>query len=107
MPLSAGHASRRRDQRLARTRRISLWLAGGAAAASLGLGTAFARDLPGHHAPGAGTQPAGAAGTQPQPARPPTTQPGTAPSSGPTHLAQPAQPPATTPAAPQATSGGS
>ena len=40
MPHSAGHAARRRDERLTRTRTMSLWVAGGAAAASLGLGTA-------------------------------------------------------------------
>ncbi|HXP19826.1 MAG TPA: hypothetical protein VN840_09300 [Streptosporangiaceae bacterium] len=38
----------RRDDHLARTRRLSLWIAGGAAAASLALATAFGYALPGH-----------------------------------------------------------
>jgi|SRR5271165_3210406 len=42
------YASMRRDDRLARIRKLSLWIAGGAAAASVGLGTAFAHELPGH-----------------------------------------------------------
>ena len=42
------HASTRRDEGLARIRKISLWITGGAAFASLGLGTAFAHALPGH-----------------------------------------------------------
>jgi hypothetical protein len=42
------HASMRRDEGLARIRKISLWITGGAAFASLGLGTAFAHALPGH-----------------------------------------------------------
>ncbi len=41
-------ASVRRDEGLARIRKISLWITGGAAFASLGLGTAFAHALPGH-----------------------------------------------------------
>jgi hypothetical protein len=49
------HASRRRDEGLARIRKISLWITGGAAFASLGLGTAFAQELPGHTS--AGTRP--------------------------------------------------
>jgi len=129
MPRSADNAARRRDERLARTRRVSLWVAGGAAAASLGLGTAFAHDLPGHHAPGPGTQPVapanGAAptaqpnGTQasPEPGgsganqTPPAQRPGrgaaTGPSPAPTQVSQPQQPPATTPAPAQTVSGGS
>src|SRR5215472_13768524 len=39
-----------RDERLARIRKLSLWITGGAAAVSLGLGTAFAHALPGHTA---------------------------------------------------------
>ena len=96
MPLPADHAARRRDDRLARARRLTLWVAGGAATASLGLGTAFAHALPGHRAPAAGAQPGGT--------RPATTQPTSAPASP---LQQPAQPPATTSAPPQTTSGGS
>jgi hypothetical protein len=53
-------ASRRRDDRLARIRKLTLWIGGRAAAASLGLGTAFAQALPGHSAgsPTSGTTPA-------------------------------------------------
>ena len=40
----------RRNDRLARVRKLTLWITGGAAAASLGLGTAFAHSLPGHSA---------------------------------------------------------
>ena len=115
MPPIDDHAVRRRDQWLARTRRVSLWVAAGAAAASLGLGTAFAHALPGHRGPAAGAQPGAAAGHPPQGTQPRSTQPpGTgatgspaAPSPAATHLTQPAQPPATTAAPPQATSGGS
>ena len=51
-------ASARRDDRLSRVRKLTLWIAGGAAAASLGLGTAFAHAIPGH---AAGSQSAGSA----------------------------------------------
>jgi hypothetical protein len=137
MPQPADNAAQRRDQRLARTRRVSLAVAGGAAVASLGLGTAFAHDLPGHHAPAAGAQPGAPTGARPQSTQPAAAQPTTtsppppgtggagpaqtqaparkpaasspAPSVAPTHLSQPQQPPATTPApAPaQTVSGGS
>jgi hypothetical protein len=43
-------AAARRDDRLATIRKLSLWITGGAAAASLGLGTAFAHAMPGHAA---------------------------------------------------------
>jgi hypothetical protein len=116
MPLTAGHAVRRRDERLWRTRRVSLWVAGGAAAASLGLGTAFAHALPGHRTAAAGAQPAGAGQVQRGAGQ---VQPGagqTAPSSAAAparrhghrqSLVPPQQPPATTQAPPQAVSGGS
>ena len=126
MPLPADHAARRRDQRLTRARRLTLWAAGGAAAASLGLGTAFAHALPGHRASAAGAQPGGSqpattpqGRTQPAGARPTTgSRPATSqPASGQTGqqttsppaspITQPAQPPATTSAPPQTTSGGS
>ena len=110
MPLSAGHAVRRRDERLSRTRKMSLWVAGGAAAASLGLGTAFAHALPGHGAAASGAQPAGPGSGQQNG----TGQPAASPSAGPArqharhhNLAPPQQPPATTQAPPQTTSGGS
>jgi hypothetical protein len=38
----------RRDEHLARTRKLSLWIAGGATAASLGLAAALGTALPGH-----------------------------------------------------------
>jgi hypothetical protein len=41
-------AAARRDSKLHRIRKLTLWITGGAAAASLGLGTAFAHALPGH-----------------------------------------------------------
>jgi hypothetical protein len=127
MPQPTDHAAYRRDQRLARTRRVSLWVAGGAAAASLGLGTAFAHDLPGHHAPAVGAQPgagsqnaqphdtqaspepggSGAASSQTPTAQRPASGAATDPSPAPTHLSQPQQPPATTPAPAQTVSGGS
>jgi hypothetical protein len=121
MPQPADHAARRRDDRLARARRLTLWVAGGAAAASLGLGTAFAQALPGHRAAAAATQPGGTRPTtthpprtqpitsQPTTSQPTTSQPTTGqPTSAPASpLQQPAQPPATTPAPPQTTSGGS
>ena len=122
MPLSAFQAARRRDQRLVRTRRATLWVAGGAAAAALGLGTMFAHALPGHQAPAAGPR-SGAAtagarpqGPQPRGAPPASTKPqgasaGRAKAHGskPQHspLSQPTAAPSTTPASPQAVSGGS
>lgn len=48
MPHRPRSAAARRDRKLIRIRRLSLWAAGGAVAASLGLGTAFAHALPGH-----------------------------------------------------------
>ena len=48
MPEHVHYASARRDDGLARIRKLSLWITGGAAAASLGLGAAFAHELPGH-----------------------------------------------------------
>ncbi|MHB1432357.1 MAG: hypothetical protein ACYCVZ_09625 [Streptosporangiaceae bacterium] len=56
----------RRDDQLARTRRLSLWVAGGASAATFALTVALSSALPGHTmtkgapAPGTGT---GAGGT--------------------------------------------
>jgi hypothetical protein len=124
MPLPADHAARRRDDRLALARRLTLWVAGGAAAASLGLGTAFAHALPGHRASAAGAHPGGSQPVTPEPTRQPTSgqtagQPTSAPATGgqastgqpasppASPLRQPAQPPATTPAPAQTTSGGS
>jgi hypothetical protein len=123
MPSPTFPAGRRRDQRLVRTRRATLWVAGGAAAASLGLGTAFAHALPGHQATAAGSRSGAAtAGTQPQVSPAQGTQPqgtpaqGTQPRPGTRAnrskpqspaLSQPTTPPSTAPASPQAVSGGS
>jgi hypothetical protein len=51
-------ASRRRDERLGRIRKLTLWITGGAAAASLGMGTAFAQAIPGHTMTTGGSTPA-------------------------------------------------
>jgi hypothetical protein len=105
-------ASARRDDRLARIRKLTLWIGGGAAAASLGLGTAFAHALPGHAASsqagssgasagapdggGSGGRPAGGAEGSGKPVRHHHDK-----------LARPQQPPAHTSAPPVVTSGGS
>ncbi len=74
MPHLTHKAAARRDRQLLRIRKLSLWLAGGAAAVSLGLGTAFAHALPGHSHPAA---PAGAqTGTRASGAAPPQRAPG-------------------------------
>ena len=111
MPLPADHAARRRDHGLAQARRLTLCVAGGATAASLALGAAFAHALPGHRAAAAAAQPAGPQPSsapprhsRPASARPAGSQPTSAPASP---LQQPQQPPTTTAAPPQATSGGS
>jgi hypothetical protein len=61
-------AARRRDQRLARIRRLTLWVTGGAAGASLGLGVAFAHALPGHAVSAPATTPAPAPSASAPPA---------------------------------------
>jgi len=48
MPHLAHGAAAHRDSKLLRIRKLSLWITGGAVAASLGLGAAFAHALPGH-----------------------------------------------------------
>ncbi len=111
------YASKRRDERLARIRKLSLWITGGAAAASLGLGTAFAHELPGHTSAATSTAGTGAtAGGSQQPAGSVTsgTHPkSTARTAGGRHhrraLARPAQAPtqpASTPAPPPVVSSG-
>jgi hypothetical protein len=50
VPYPARIAAARRDTSLLRLRRLSLWIAGGAAGASLSLGIALAHALPGHAA---------------------------------------------------------
>jgi hypothetical protein len=110
MPWPANPALRRRDHALARTRRLSLWVAGGAATASLGLGSAFAHALPGHRAPASaqrGTAPRTSPASGAPAAQQPATGVPTASSPAATHLAQPPQAPAATPAQAQTASGGS
>jgi len=51
----------RRNEHLARTRRLSIWIASGATAASFGLAAALGFALPGH-AVTAGAQPSGHSG---------------------------------------------
>lgn len=112
-PDSAGYAARRRDFMLAQTRKLSWCIAAGAATASIVLGAAFARELPGHHH-------VAAAGTQSGAAQQGPRQSGSAPADQPSapaahshapaqQLAPPKQAPATAPPAPQpqVTSGGS
>jgi hypothetical protein len=116
MPEITGHAVRRRDERLSRIRRVSLWVAGGAAATALGLGTAFAHALPGHAAVATGARPTGARQAQPgagqaQPGAGPAA-PGSAAAPVRRHnrhqsIAPPQQLPVTTQAPPQTVSGGS
>lgn len=103
-------ASRRRDERLAKVRKLTLWITGGAAVASVGLGTAFASAVPGHASGTTGTSststPAssaapsksGSGGSSPAAAQPSQQQ---------TQLSQPAQQPTHTTAPPVVTSGGS
>ncbi len=111
------HASRRRDDGLARVRKLSLWITGCAAAASLGLGITFAHELPGHASPATNSTSRGgaAAGSSPQTrgtakSGAPRTSPRESGSRHHQHaLAKPAQPPqqpASTPAPPPVVSSG-
>jgi len=96
----------RRDEYLATTRRLSIWIAGGAAAASLGLAGALGFALPGHTTTST-AQPASRSGTgsgrstagQPTGQR---TRPGSA-----HRLAPPKQAPVSSSAPPAVSSGGS
>ncbi len=99
----------RRDEHLARTRRLSVWIAGSATAASFGLAAALGFALPGHTA-SASAQQAGRTGTQSGSAG------GSGQGGGGTgqgtarhhrRLAPPQQPPANTGAPPVVSSGGS
>jgi hypothetical protein len=104
-------ASRRRDERLAMVRKLTLWITGGAAAASLGLGTAFASAVPGH-AGTTGTSATPSSSTAPQQSGATTTSPAAKPAGSqrsrqPSQLSQPQQQPAQTTAPPVVTSGGS
>ncbi|MGI9009137.1 MAG: hypothetical protein ACR2FU_23615 [Streptosporangiaceae bacterium] len=108
-------AAKRRDEQLARTRRLTLWAAGSATAASLGLAAALGFALPGHTS-AASARPAGPAGTQSGPAagsgqgagRGGTgTGTGRHPARHHHRLARPQRPPASTGAPPVVSSGGS
>lgn len=106
-------ASRRRDNRLAMIRKLTVWITGGAAAASLGLGAAFAHAMPGHaatsttNAPQSAatpTAPANSGSASSAPANSGSTSPSASKS---TQLTQPQQQPTHTTAPPVVTSGGS
>jgi hypothetical protein len=108
MPEPVHSATARRDSRLIRVRALSVWIAGGAVAASLGLGTAFAQALPGHARISA-SRPAGSPPTAAPSAAAPSAATASAGASAaasrplPRHhrtLAPPAQPPASTPPPP-------
>jgi hypothetical protein len=123
-PRTAG-AAERRDERLARVRKLSLWITGGAAFATLGLGTAFAHALPGHSvsdstatgtsssgspaAAGSGrAAPAPSATRSPSSHAPAPARPTSAPHHSSERLSAPASKPAPAPAqAPVVQSGGS
>jgi hypothetical protein len=90
----------RRDGHLARTRRLSLWIAAGAAAASVGLATAFGFALPGH----AVTSPAQGHGGHASQGR---AGGGSGHAGHRRRLAPPQQPPAGSVAPPVVSSGGS
>jgi hypothetical protein len=92
----------RRDDHLARTRRLSLWIAGGAAAASLGLATAFGYALPGHAVTSGAQAPASHSGQGSGHGR--SGQRG---HHGSRKLAPPRQPPSGSVAPPVVSSGGS
>jgi hypothetical protein len=93
----------RRDEHLAITRRLSMWVAGGATAASLGLAGALGFALPGHTA--TSTTSAGQSGSGSRQGSGPSTGSGSA------HhrrgLTPPKQAPANAAAPPVVSSGGS
>jgi hypothetical protein len=98
-------AARRRDERLAHIRKLTLWVTGGAAAASLGLGVAFASAVPGHAASSPGTT---GSATPASSARSSPASGGTSGAqSSQSQLTQPQQQPAHTTAPAVVTSGGS
>src|SRR5215469_5955377 len=109
-------AAARRDDRLARIRKLTLWVGSAAAAASLGLGTAFAHALPGHAATTprtSHTKATGGAALSSGPGQ--VSSPSAAPSASTSPgrrahhhaLSPPPQQPAPTQAAPVVSSGGS
>lgn len=109
MPFPAHGAAARRDSKLLRIRKLSLWITGGATAASITLGAAFAYALPGHsYSSAPPTSSSGSSGTpgQRSPAAPVHATGG---HSHRTRLAPPRQQPAPAPTQtqPVVTSGGS
>jgi hypothetical protein len=108
-------ASRRRDERLAMIRKLTLWISGGAAAASLALGVAFANAVPGHAVSTPTTTGSGASstsGTSPGGSAKSTNSAGASsgssqPGQNQSRLSQPRQQPAHTTGPPAVTSGGS
>jgi|ERR1017187_1270240 hypothetical protein len=96
-------ASTRRDDHLARTRSLSLWIAGGAIAASLGLATGFGYALPGHSAAATRSQSPTAQSSGPG-AGPATTHPRRRHNG---QLSAPRQPPSQPASQPVVSSGGS
>ncbi len=105
-------ASLRRDNRLALIRKITLWITGAAAAASLGLGTAFAHAVPGHAASTTSTPRPSATPSAPASSGSASSGSASSGSASPsasksTQLARPVQRPAHTTAPSAVTSGGS
>jgi hypothetical protein len=104
---------RHRNRMLARTRRLTAWVTGGAIAAAVGLGVGFAHALPGHAAPSAAAQAALKPGSQhvqqpTQHTQPRQTGTGHARHGHRArHLAAPASKPKSTPAPPVVSTGGS
>jgi hypothetical protein len=89
----------RRDLHLARTRKLSVAIAGGAAGATIVLATAFGYALPGHAVTSGAKAPAGQGGNG-------SSRTGSG-HAGRRQLTPPAQPPASSPAPPVVSSGGS
>jgi hypothetical protein len=84
-----------------------LWVSGGAAAASLGLGVAFAHAIPGHAASTSGAPHPAATPSTPASTGSASSAPATSSTSQPAQLAPPAQQPTQTTAPPVVHSGGS
>jgi hypothetical protein len=97
----------RRNEQLARTRRLTAWIAGGATTASFALAAALGIALPGHTS-SSGAHSAGQAGTNPGSARGSGTSTATGHHRGRHHrLSRPQQAPSRTSAPPVVSSGGS
>ena len=96
----------RRDEHLARTRRLSIWIAGGASAASFGLAGALGFALPGHSV-SSGTTPHARTGHSAAQRTGTGQRSGAARHHHHRRLAPPAQQPGNTGAPPVVSSGGS